>query len=495
MGGGGAGPVRPPPRTGEAVPRAMAERSWPGATWTSRYPLRRVYLGPVGPGDPRPGGERESRSWIARARSAGPAGPRRRASPAVRPPDGRLRRGLLRLPLDEGLRRRHVRPVRAGGRHSPVVGAAYRRRSSSRRAARRDGLLQGSWSRSLAGDVPAAARYRDRRRPGLSRRRPAEGAPPSVRRGAAAAAAPACTLAGARVHPSHILARAVALGGSRCPSECRSCGSGSRPLHDSGRAEAWERARQRQGSPMRGARDRRDAPGWTRAGQDRTGASRQRPRQAGRCDWHRAAGSRPLRPGRCSTWSASIAARSPWIRHKRAGSPRVEARRLDVAPHQAGLIGGCHRGGQGADPAGRRSREGRREDLRIARDEGPVSGCRSHDPAGTRSDGTVVASRQDRARLAVHESAPLARARSQAGADVADRVPRLLQDDHPAAVVDGRDVSRAPTESPDRVGSSTKRVRPTVLRQPEQKLLDRDMAGIARRGLGIARQAERTRAD
>ena len=45
----------------------------------------------------------------------------------VRPPDGRLRRRLLRLPVGQGLRRRHVQPVRGRGHHVPEVGAEYRR--------------------------------------------------------------------------------------------------------------------------------------------------------------------------------------------------------------------------------------------------------------------------------------------------------------------------------------------------------------------------------
>ena len=170
-----ARPVRPSPRDRRAHPARPrgAPRGQPGP---GRCPhdAAPVLPRPDGPGASRPGGDPRHRGdRSGRLRCLGPALPRGHALPVpVRAPDGRLRRRLLRLPLVEGLRRRHVRPLRGGGHHlAGHWGGLPARDPRAERDARRHRDAAGlPGPGSLAGDVPRAS-WASRRR------RPAEGAP------------------------------------------------------------------------------------------------------------------------------------------------------------------------------------------------------------------------------------------------------------------------------------------------------------------------------
>ena len=138
---GGAAPVRPPLRDRRArfplelVDQLVAARNLDVAIRT----LRQTYFGTLDlafHGEAEPDDlEAIDRASYAVDRAAVPRGDVLRG--LVRAPDGRLRRGLLRLPLVEGLRRRHVQPLPGGGHHeagrrAPTIGG----RSSSRTARR-----------------------------------------------------------------------------------------------------------------------------------------------------------------------------------------------------------------------------------------------------------------------------------------------------------------------------------------------------------------------
>ena len=90
--------------------------------------LRQVQFGVLDMGfhGPRARGRRRPTAVATSTRSSGgpsgrPVRPRRRDVLAgqLRPPPRRLRRRLLRLPVVEGVRRRHVQPLRRRGRHRP----------------------------------------------------------------------------------------------------------------------------------------------------------------------------------------------------------------------------------------------------------------------------------------------------------------------------------------------------------------------------------------
>ena len=129
---GGARPLRPPPRDRRADPRpSSSTSSSPPATSTSASPtLRQVQFGVLDMGSTDRAAPRTARSPTAAATSTPSCGaprrwpcsaPRRRdvLPGQLRPPARRLRRRVLRLPVVEGVRRRHVQPLRRRGRHRP----------------------------------------------------------------------------------------------------------------------------------------------------------------------------------------------------------------------------------------------------------------------------------------------------------------------------------------------------------------------------------------
>ena len=144
---GGPDALRPPPRDRGTDPDRARRSARRGADLNVGVAnLRQVQFGILdmglhGPRRPRTARRPTAvgpRRDPAACRVDRPVRPRRRDVHAgeLRTPHGRLRRGLLRLPLVEGLRRRHVQQVRRRGRDEPRGGPVVPRSSSSSRAGR-----------------------------------------------------------------------------------------------------------------------------------------------------------------------------------------------------------------------------------------------------------------------------------------------------------------------------------------------------------------------
>ena len=108
-----------PPSWWSSWPRSIHQRGDPASARSSSAPWTwRCTRRPM-----RPTWSRPRRTW----RSPAPVSRGHLHARRLRPPDGRLRRRLLRLPVGGGHWRRHVGPIRPEGILSPEVGAAYRR--------------------------------------------------------------------------------------------------------------------------------------------------------------------------------------------------------------------------------------------------------------------------------------------------------------------------------------------------------------------------------
>ena len=161
------GPLRPAPRDGRADPDRARRPARRRARPQRRHrqpapdPVRPARHGPARSPPPRGRHDRRRRPGPRRhpaaGRGRGPApAPRRHVLPGqLRPPPVGLRRRLLRLPVVEGVRRRHVQPLRRRRRHRP--------RRRRRRTARRSSSAAARWTPTRCSSSSSAGRRTTRR--------------------------------------------------------------------------------------------------------------------------------------------------------------------------------------------------------------------------------------------------------------------------------------------------------------------------------------------
>ncbi len=159
-----------------------------------------------------------------------------------------------------------------------------------------------------------------------------------------------------------------------------------------------------------------------------------------------------------------------------SGSPPCEqASRISITPDQPGRIRRVGTGGQRLDPPARRPGESRREDLRIASNELPVTPRVANDPAARDSIG-LLAPDGDRVALGLGD---LPRRRPRARTNVTHRVPALDQPEPSSSIVPEADIGRAPRLARPRreLERSAEPCRPP---EPEDELLHRQVTGVRR---------------